>query len=458
MNNYHKETPDLLAKVFSPSRATQLGNKLKAFNILTVEQLFGAINPLLPDLSKSEIKNKALFASYETAKKKTSSPEYRTEKLKKLLHISSSEAKKIELELRQLDIPVQAFKTNKSAWSLGMIARNEIHRSSFWTSASFYSTKETYIIPHYDRMGIVFSQGHRGTCVANACCSLADYLANDRTSRQFLYHQCKMVDGIKHEEGTYVETAMQVLTRKDLVDYGIVKDTDWSYNPNIGSTKHQGPPPEKCFSTLRYYHDQIVYTRQDSVVDDIKRLLTGSDIHNPAPVVIGVSLFESFQNPSSNRTGWITMPLPGESPRGGHAMLVVGYFEKEKLFLVRNSWGTSWAYDNPYGYAGHALIPYRYIRDYCQSAATILSLDKEHFEIPASSRLYNNRLVVRNSKSLRAAGTKKAKSTRKKSRRKKGVVNNLIWIFAGVAISLLVVYYKEVYEFILRIRDMLERF
>ncbi len=36
-------------------------------------------------------------------------------------------------------------------------------------------------------------------------------------------------------------------------------------------------------------------------------------------------------------------------------MIVVGYIESHKVFIVRNSWGENW------GYGGYCFMPYNYI-------------------------------------------------------------------------------------------------
>ena len=42
---------------------------------------------------------------------------------------------------------------------------------------------------------------------------------------------------------------------------------------------------------------------------------------------------------------------------GGHAVCAVGYNDKEKRFLVRNSWGPGW------GIGGYFKMPYAYLSD-----------------------------------------------------------------------------------------------
>ncbi len=49
------------------------------------------------------------------------------------------------------------------------------------------------------------------------------------------------------------------------------------------------------------------------------------------------------------------MPTKHEKIRGGHAVLAVGYDEKQRRFIVRNSWGAKW------GMAGYFTMPYDYL-------------------------------------------------------------------------------------------------
>jgi len=51
------------------------------------------------------------------------------------------------------------------------------------------------------------------------------------------------------------------------------------------------------------------------------------------------------------------MPAKSEKLLGGHAVLVVGYDDTAKRFVVRNSWGAGWAM------GGYFTIPYDYYTD-----------------------------------------------------------------------------------------------
>ena len=58
-----------------------------------------------------------------------------------------------------------------------------------------------------------------------------------------------------------------------------------------------------------------------------------------------------------SRTGRVPMPGPNEALLGGHAVLAVGYDDAAGVFLIRNSWGSSW------GQRGYGAMPYAYLAD-----------------------------------------------------------------------------------------------
>jgi hypothetical protein len=86
------------------------------------------------------------------------------------------------------------------------------------------------------------------------------------------------------------------------------------------------------------------------------------------PVAVAIPTYDSwFLSPEVRRSGRITMRIGDEVEAEGQAFVVVGYQNSTSspgggYFIVRNSWGTAWAYESPYG-AGYGTIPYKYIAD-----------------------------------------------------------------------------------------------
>ena len=51
------------------------------------------------------------------------------------------------------------------------------------------------------------------------------------------------------------------------------------------------------------------------------------------------------------RTGILNLPTQQEQMLGGHAVLIVGYKDDTRQFIVRNSWSANW------GLSGYFLMP-----------------------------------------------------------------------------------------------------
>ena len=72
------------------------------------------------------------------------------------------------------------------------------------------------------------------------------------------------------------------------------------------------------------------------------------------PFVFGFAVYESFLTKQVQKTGRVAMPKKKERVIGGHAVLAVGYNQREKRFIVRNSWGQKW------GISGYFTLPFAY--------------------------------------------------------------------------------------------------
>jgi len=75
------------------------------------------------------------------------------------------------------------------------------------------------------------------------------------------------------------------------------------------------------------------------------------------PFVFGFSVYESFESAAVGKSGIVPMPASSEKQLGGHAVLAVGYDDRDQRFIVRNSWGPKW------GMRGYFTMPYAYVTD-----------------------------------------------------------------------------------------------
>ncbi len=361
-------------------RATQI---LQTHRIETVGQFYGALRPYIPVNNEKQAKERMLVCSV-AALKRIKTRESALKKIRAALRVTSVKANLILNALETAEREHQSYNYD-IGWCLGT-KKSDFHErgTAFWTKPHRVRTSQDfYVVPDYQKMGPVFDQGERGTCVANAVVSLIDYKTLSRFSRQFLYHQCKMIDGIMNKDGTYIESAFTLLEKGNFVDGGCVREEIWPYNPHIRKTEHHGPPPNEAFDCLRVFSIQTITPRKLFLRNDI---ITALNLK--CPVVIGIPLYESFFSLATSRNGWVTMPLPGETIVGYHAMLIVGYDATRKLFLVRNSWSTSWASGNDKGYAGHAWIPFEYISRFSFSLATVQQVNTMQLSVEPEDQLW----------------------------------------------------------------------
>lgn len=66
---------------------------------------------------------------------------------------------------------------------------------------------------------------------------------------------------------------------------------------------------------------------------------------NQVPFLIGIRLLDTATSEAKKNNGYISMPNPSSplvASTGTHAVLIVGYDDRTKHFLVRNSWGNDW--------------------------------------------------------------------------------------------------------------------
>ncbi len=96
----------------------------------------------------------------------------------------------------------------------------------------------------------------------------------------------------------------------------------------------------------------VTYRRVVQTLDQMRACLAGG-----LPIILGISVYESFESQQVARSGVVPMPAQSEKLLGGHAILAVGYHDAEQRFIMRNSWGTSW------GMHGYFTIPYAYLTD-----------------------------------------------------------------------------------------------
>lgn len=132
---------------------------------------------------------------------------------------------------------------------------------------------------------------------------------------------------------------------KTIAQFGACLESLWPYDETAFRRK---PSVEAYQDGLN--HRALEYKRVDEDQDSLIHALASG-----FPVVIGITVFESFESDQVAADGMVPLPGPDEQCMGGHAVLLVGYDKKRSLWKVRNSWGADW------GSSGYFYLPFEYL-------------------------------------------------------------------------------------------------
>ena len=191
-------------------------------------------------------------------------------------------------------------------------------------------------------------QGNLGSCTGNAIAGAIELLDKraGRTldvSRLYIYYYERLLEGtVNYDNGAYIRDGMRAV-----YNYGAPLESLWPYT----ISKFRTVPSSQAIadgSKRKVTLYQAVANHQGC----LDALASGF------PVVIGFSVYASFESASVARTG--IMPYPNTSKEqllGGHAVLLVGYDKTKQVYIVRNSWGNSW------GDKGYFYMPFQVIQN-----------------------------------------------------------------------------------------------
>ncbi|MFH0855078.1 MAG: C1 family peptidase [Candidatus Omnitrophota bacterium] len=189
-------------------------------------------------------------------------------------------------------------------------------------------------------------QGNLGSCTACALAGNIEYLDNlldfiyTDVSRLFIYYNERALEGTQdYDAGASLRDGIKSLRKT-----GYCWEASWPYKIVFFSRK----PPVRCYREARQHCIQSYHR-----INNLREMLVC--LSQGYPFVFGFTVYESFEGPAVKRTGIANMPEKGERVLGGHAVMAVGYNQKEKRFLVRNSWGKQW------GKGGYFTLPFEYL-------------------------------------------------------------------------------------------------
>lgn len=194
----------------------------------------------------------------------------------------------------------------------------------------------------------VLDQGALGSCVLNSTTEAMRYCLikagkpAPALSRLQIYYDTRKIEGsLSEDAGCEIRDAIKSANKT-----GVGRETLWPYRV----AKFAQKPPAAVYADASNFN-AVEYRRVTVAIADIKAALAAG-----LPVIIGVTVFDSFESAAVERTGVVPMPnLKKESTVGGHSMLAVGYGQRAGFITVRNSWGTTW------GDSGDCYLPEGYI-------------------------------------------------------------------------------------------------
>lgn len=204
----------------------------------------------------------------------------------------------------------------------------------------------------------VQNQYHIGACTSFAVASMYD-AAMKRNGKQsrfpmspaFLYYYSNILTG-RPAGGSNFKEQLAVLGREGICQENLyhydIKDLDRA-------------PDEEALEDAKLHHvlkaRQIELSKNGDVVINMKinhEMITHA-LSEGFPIGISLKIYDNF-----GKEGPFILH-PSEKPEakedGWHAMVIVGYSEMNKFYIVRNSWGPD------FGDQGYCYIPMAYIED-----------------------------------------------------------------------------------------------
>ena len=192
----------------------------------------------------------------------------------------------------------------------------------------------------------VENQGQLGSCTANALVGALEFLELKEgrqlvdLSRLFVYYNERLIEGtVDQDSGAFLRDGIKSLARQ-----GVCPEKEWPYR----ITAFRQKPPPACYAHAKNH--EITSYHRINTTDEMRTCLAEG-----FPFVFGFTVYSSFESAAVARSGVLNMPAKNETVVGGHAVMAAGYDDKQKRFIVRNSWGADWGQD------GYFTMTYQYL-------------------------------------------------------------------------------------------------
>lgn len=218
----------------------------------------------------------------------------------------------------------------------------------------------------------VRDQGPVGSCTAFAVAGMYEAIMNRNNpsltvnadlSERFIFYHTNINKG-KGDEGSSFHDQLNVMGR-----FGICAEALFPYTPECMDAAPSAAATADALNHRVTLARQVPLRSEGSKYDCVtaNHAMLTSALTEGYPVGISLMLFDDF---GSHPGGHVPRPADDaveHGEHGHHAMVIVGYSERDKCYIVRNSWGED------FGDKGYCYISASYIDDpaLCRFACVI---------------------------------------------------------------------------------------
>ena len=263
------------------------------------------------------------------------------------------------------------------------------------------------------------NQGQVGACASFAFTSVYEYILNKNgkltesdLSERFLYYNTrKRMGALDKDSGSNMYDVGKALEEEGLCSEDLCRYVN-------DFEEHLEAPSAQA------YADGLTRRVAEIMNVTIKEQDIKSAVVEGYPVIVSLHLHESFNNIGPD--GFVKRPDDSDPVVGWHAMVIVGFSDKDKVFIVRNSWGTD------FGDKGYCYIPYSYVLDTSLNSmcCVITKISASDIEVKGDIKKISVQFDETNTRILAALLRIKIDDTKQMLAQKKSVYDRLFLEYA----------------------------
>ncbi len=185
-------------------------------------------------------------------------------------------------------------------------------------------------------------------------------VADAALSERFLFYHTNVKTG-KIDEGSNFFEQLEIFGK-----YGTCSETLYPYTTTGLLAEPSQAAIDDAFNHRVLLAKQIPLQSGANKYEAITanhRILTTA-LTEGYPIAISLRLFDNFGKEAAGHVSRPTDEQIASKGEGNHAMVIVGYSERDKCYIVRNSWGTAFG-DNGYCYISASYIDDPELNNFC---------------------------------------------------------------------------------------------